>query len=680
MKIKFGKDVTQDLDKAIRHEWLETSGLGGWAGSTVIGANTRRYHGLLVAATKPPVGRMVLLSKLDETIEIDEERHELGSNQFSDIVHPRGYQYLQSFEKSFFPSFEYEVGGIGIRKTIVALHGENTTLILYEFYGVYSTFRLELQPFVAARDYHGLMKANDAVRREGNFQDGIFQVQPYEGVPELYMAIPGADFEASPDWHFGFEYPVEKYRGLDFQEDLFTHGRFKLAADSPGRIGVIISTENPAGRDAFELLRKEKRRRQRLLEKIPVKDYFSKTLTLAADQFVVQRGDDLRTMIAGYHWFADWGRDTMIALPGIALVTGRFQDAKRILSAFARSVNKGMLPNRFPDVGEEAEYNTVDATLWFFVAVYKYLQYTEDHNWVCRELLPVLQEIIDWHDRGTRYNIHVNDNGLLYAGEPGVQLTWMDAKIGDWVVTPRQGYAVEINALWYNALMIYAELLERFGDSAKSRQFRIRANKVRSTFLELFWSDELGYLYDYVDGEYRDPGLRPNQIFALHLPFPLLEGERAKQVLSIIEEKLYTPFGLRSLSPDDPNYRANYGGDQFSRDSAYHQGTVWSWLLGPYVTALVRFFGIAAGREKAVQVVNNILPQLREACIGNVSEIFDAEPPHTPRGAVGQAWSVAELLRAYMEDVLGVRGRDQRVGGHMIEQLREYRQRVAAAS
>jgi predicted glycogen debranching enzyme len=652
MSIIFDRTISQNFDEVIRREWLETNGLGGWASSTIAGAHTRRYHGLLVAATHPPVGRMVLLSELDETIALGNQRFELGCNRYPNVVHPRGFEYLQSFEKDLFPVFEYEVeDGVRLRKTIAAVNGENTTLVLYEVLRAPAAFSFALRPFVAYRDYHSMTHANEAIRREVKFENGTFRVQPYDGVPELFIAIPGATFEAQPDWYRNFEYSLEQYRGLDYREDLFTHGVFKVNLQGGDKLGVIISTSNPAGRDAFKLFTTEKRRREALLDSPSSKDEFSKILTLAADQFVVKRGEDLKTLIAGYHWFSDWGRDTMISLPGICLVTGRFDDAKKILRAFAQSTSQGMLPNRFPDAGEQPEYNTVDATLWFFVAIYKYLQASGDEKFVRDELMPILRDIIAWHDRGTRYRIHVDTDGLLYAGEPGVQLTWMDAKVGDWVVTPRQGKAVEINALWCNALMIFAELSKRFGNAPEAKQFLQRAVQVKERFVEAFWNEKAGYLYDYVDGEHKDAALRPNQIFALSLPFPLLEGEKAKKVLSIVEEKLYTPVGLRSLAADDPSYRPRYGGDQWSRDSAYHQGTVWSWLLGPMMTAIIRVEG-EAGKPRAKKLLANIKPHLSDAGLGTISEIFDAEPPHSPRGCMAQAWGVAEILRAYVEDVM----------------------------
>jgi predicted glycogen debranching enzyme len=415
-------------------------------------------------------------------------------------------------------------------------------------------------------------------------------------------------------------------------------------------VGVIISSQRPQNRDPVELLQHEKQRRQSLLATVKLKDDLMQSLVLAADQFVVQRGDAFKTIIAGYHWFTDWGRDTMIALTGITLVTGRFEDARQILAAFADHTSQGMLPNRFADSGDVAEYNTVDATLWFFIAVHNYFKYSGDSRFVEQRLLPVLREIIEWHERGTRFNIHMDADGLLYAGEPGVQLTWMDAKIGDWVVTPRTGKTVEINALWYNAHRIMAEFYHRFSRSEEAEPFYQRAENIRSRFSELFWCDAGGYLYDVVDGEKRDSAVRPNQIFALSLPFALLNGERARKLLQKITDELFTPYGLRSLSAQDAAYRPRYIGNAFERDSAYHQGTVWGWLLGPYITALVRVEG-DAGRTRAVNLLKEIENHLADAGIGTISEIFDAEAPHMPRGCIAQAWSVAEILRSYMEDV-----------------------------
>ncbi|UCG05047.1 MAG: glycogen debranching enzyme N-terminal domain-containing protein, partial [Desulfobacterales bacterium] len=579
MKISFDQNITQNFSEAICREWIETNGLGGWASSTIIGANTRRYHGVLVV-DRPTVGRMVLLSKLDETIETDDQRFELSTNIYPGAIHPQGFRYLQKFSKSLFPTFTFELAGIRLQKTIAGVYSKNMTLILYKVIYAPSSFILEFRPFVAGRDYHSLMHANNAINWDFSYQEEIFSARPYEGLPELFIHIPGALFEADQGWYYNFEYPVEKFRGLDFQEDLFTYGVFKCNLRAGDDLGVVVSTHNPNGLDAFVLFDKEKERRQGLSIGLKVVDEISTALTLAADQFIVTRGNDSKTIIAGYHWFSDWGRDTMISLPGLTLATKRFNDAKEIIRTFAQSVSQGMIPNRFPETGEEPEYNTADATLWFFVAIFKYLRHTGDKEFVKDEVMPVLQDIIEWHERGTRYNIHVDNDGLLYGGEPGVQLTWMDAKIGDYVVTPRTGKAVEINALWCNALAIFASLSKYFDQMDQARHYAKKTFQVKKRFEEVFWYEKGGYLYDFIDGDTCDTSIRPNQIFALCLPYQILEGEKAKRVLQVIEDHLLTPFGLRSLAPQDPKYRSLYTGSSYQRDSAYHQGPVWSWLLG----------------------------------------------------------------------------------------------------
>jgi len=568
-------------------EWLETNGLGGYTSSTASGLNTRRYHGLLVAATRPPVGRMVMLSKLDERLGgID-----LATNQFPGVLVTPG-----------------ATPGIRLRKTITAIHGENTTVILYELLEAPNDVTLELRPFIAARDYHSLMRANDAVHRDAHFDDGVFALQPYDGVPTLFIAVPGATFHPAPDWWLNFEYAMELERGLDAHEDLFTPGTFSRTLAPGAQLAVIVSIDDPKGRDGLALLDAERKRRS--------------GLNLAADQFIVRRGENGRSIIAGYHWFTDWGRDTMIALPGLCLTTGRFDDARQILRGYAECVSEGMLPNRFPDSGEAPEYNTADATLWFFVAAWAYLEATRDETFVREVLLPVLRDIVAWHTRGTRHNIHEDDDGLLIIGD---QLTWMDAKIGDWAVTPRNGKAVEINALWYNALSILTALDE-------DETLAARAVRTRVRFREVFWNG------NYLDDVENDASIRPNQIFALSLPFPLLDGADAEKVLAVVEEHLLTPVGLRTLAPSDPRFVGTYIGPPHVRDAAYHQGTVWPWLLGPYITALLHVRGDTA---EARRILGGI-----DWSSGTLPEIFDGAPPHRPRGCIAQAWSVGEVLRA----------------------------------
>jgi len=657
--LKKDKTILQNFAAATQYEWLETNGLGGWSSSTIIHANTRRYHGLLVAATNPPAERTVLLSKLDETIAIDDKRIELGSNLYDgNVIHPAGNKYLKSFGKELFPEWIYEVAGVQLKKTIAMIHGENTVVILYEAIKATKKFTLDLLPLMAGRFYHTLQHAGPQMHWDVDFENGIFHNQP-DGNLNVYISLPGSSYNHVPRWFNNFKYNVEEYRGLDYTEDLFNHGVISIELKKGDSIGIIISTEDPSVRNAHELLAKESLRRQELLNEQP-QDETLQQLVLAADQFIVRRdivlaensqvsplGKDLEgaTVIAGYHWFTDWGRDTMISLPGLCLSTGRFDDAIKILSAFAKSVSMGMLPNRFQDNNEPPEYNNVDGTLWYFVAVYKYLQASNDKKFVLNEILPVLKEIIDWHFKGTRYNIHVDEDGLLYAGETGQQLTWMDARIGTWVVTPRMGKPVEIQALWYNALKIFAALLQLNKEKSGAGIIELAATKAKESFDKLFWYAEGNYLYDVIDENgILNAELRPNQLFAISLPFTLLDRDKAKKVLQVVTEKLYTPVGLKSLPADDVHYIHQYGGDQWHRDSAYHEGTVWSWLLGAYVDAVMKVHG-AKGKTIAQKIISEFKYHLNEGCIGSVSEIFDADAPHHPRGCIAQAWGVAEVLR-----------------------------------
>jgi predicted glycogen debranching enzyme len=634
-----------DFSFAHSLEWIETNGLGGYASSTVSGANSRRYHGMLVASMHPPVERRVMLSKLEETIVRDGTRTSLSANQYPGTIYPNGYQHIISFERKLFPVFKFRVEDVVIQKTIAAVHGENTTLVLYEVLEASEPFNLELLPLCACKDFHSNARANDSMYKGFVFDRGQFRTKNYEGCPELFISVPGSTFTPTQNWYYNFEYSIEQYRGLDFTEDLFNHGTFNVKLTAGDKLGVIISTEDTHNKNAFQLFEKEKLRRENISAKYQ-RDPLAR-LALAADQFIVARGSNHKTVIAGYPWFSDWGRDTMIALPGLCLVTGRFDDARAIIKAFSESVSHGMLPNRFPDFGEAPEYNTVDATLWYFMAIYKYFLYTKDSEFL-KSLMPVLADVIEWHDRGTRYNIHVDQDGLLYAGEDHVQLTWMDAKVGDWVVTPRKGKAVEINALWFNALSIMAEFYGSFGNKARNAYFKERAAKVKHSFNEIFWNSELQCLYDFIDGTSKNQDIRPNQIYAVGLPFPIISKDRAQSVFNIVSEKLLTTWGLRSLNAENKEYKPHYGGDPWHRDSAYHQGTTWSYLLGIYIDALIYLEG-NDGRSKAKSIIRTFYNHLDEAAIGTVSEIFDADMPHTPRGCFAQAWSVAEILRVALE-------------------------------
>jgi predicted glycogen debranching enzyme len=662
--IRFDRRICGDLAAASAREWLETNGIGGFASSTITGLNTRRYHGLLVAATKPPLGRILMLSKLEETLIINGSRYELSANQYAGALYPQGFQYQTGFRLEPFPIFTYEIEGITIEKSVLMIQGENSAVVQYEMRerggtsssGSQSISRgsrsLELRPLIAFRDYHSLAHENSALNTEVRIESGLATFAPYAELPALHFAHDADEIDAQAYWYRNFEYQRERERGFDFTEDLYSPFALKFDLIGRTRASLISSTERREAGRAREYALTETLRRRKILKSAPLKDELISSLTLAAEQFIVAR-EEQKTVIAGYHWFSDWGRDTMIALPGLTLVTGRFDAARSILSEFARYVDRGMLPNRFPDAGEMPEYNTVDATLWFFEAVRSYLAYTRDYDFVRASLYGVLTEIIDWHVRGTRYRIRVDADGLLAAGEEGVQLTWMDAKVGDWVVTPRAGKAVEIQSLWYNALKITEELAARFNDEANRSRIAQMAGRACESFNESFWNEEAGALFDVIDGEGgRDASIRPNQILAVSLPFSMLSREKARRVVEIVERHLLTPYGLRSLAPDDPKYRGRYEGDALHRDGAYHQGTVWAWLMGPFVTAYLKAHGRQpAARERARVWLANFEAHLTEAGLGQVSEIFDGDAPHAPRGCIAQAWSVAEILRAGVEDV-----------------------------
>jgi predicted glycogen debranching enzyme len=656
--IRFDQSVCTDPDRARKLEWLETNGLGGFSSSTITGLNTRRYHGLLTAAVKPPAERMVLLSKMEETLLIDGRHFDLSSNQYEGEIYPQGYRYLKEFRLDPFPTFVYSVEGIEIEKRVFMVAGENTTVIEYSIQlaegGIGCV--LELRPLIAFRDYHAATHHNDALDRTVTVDGTIASVAPYQGLPSLYFGHNAEALEASGNWYYNFEYSMELERGLDAHEDLFNPFVLRFFLPQGGLATVIASTQPRQADDAPALKRGELARREAVIGKAPSIDPFIQQLTAAADQFIVQRGK-LNSIIAGYHWFADWGRDAMIALPGLTLVTRRPEIARNILRAFTQAADRGMLPNRFPDAGlasehNAAEYNTADAALWLFEAVRSYVHYTGDRDFVREWLYPKLKEIVEWHLKGTRYGIHVDSDGLLACGQAGVQLTWMDAKVGDWVVTPRTGKPVEIQALWHNALCILLDLARDFGDAAPQERLRCAAEQARRSFAAQFWNAEAGCLFDVLDGDHRDASIRPNQIFAVSLHHSMLPPDQERQIVNTVERELLTPLGLRTLSPSDPNYKPHYEGNTRQRDSAYHQGTVWPWLMGPFLSAYVKVRGRGAeAKSQAERWFRAFEGQLTTAGLGQISEIADGDPPFTPRGCIAQAWSVAELLRAAVEDI-----------------------------
>ena len=569
--IRLRREELQGFDAALGREWLETNGLGGFASSTPYGLNTRRYHGLLVAATRPPVGRLVLLSKLEETLIIDGQRFELSANQYPGTTHPEGHHLLQEFRLDPFPIFTYAVEGVVIEKSVFMIDGENSTVIQYKLLekekgtskdsapSAQRNIQLEVRALVAFRDYHSLAHESGSINRSVEVEKGLATVKLHGEITALHLAHDADELDYASYWYRNFEYCAERERGFDFTEDLYSPFALRFELSSRSSANVIASTERRDAALADEYRLRETLRRQKVKDAAELEDEFMSSLVAAADQFIVARNAQ-KTVIAGYHWFSDWGRDTMIALPGLTLLTGRHEIARSILLEFAQHVDCGMLPNRFPDAGEMPEYNTVDATLWYFEAVRALLEHTDDYEFVRDNLYNVLIDIINWHARGTRYNIHVDDDGLLYSGADGVQLTWMDARVGNRVVTPRGGKPVEIQALWYNALCVMEELARKFNDTANEKRFSEMAGRACESFNRLFWNEELDCLYDVIDGNERDASMRPNQIFAVSLYHSMLPYERAKQVVEAVRRELLTPLGLRSLSPNDPQYAPVYTG------------------------------------------------------------------------------------------------------------------------
>ncbi len=651
-------------DLSSRLEWLVTNGIGGYSSSSVSGANTRRYHGILVAAAEPPLGRVVLLSKLEEEIRIEDQLYFLSANKYPSVIYPQGFRHLSRVGLDPVLTFLYSLHEhtVMLQKQIWMPHGQNTVFVKYSLLKAPEPIKFALVPYMAYKDYHSEQHRWDGFTAKcDSSASGPVTFTAYDGAkPVRFGTGPEHAFTFSPEcgWFYNYEHEREEERGLDFTEDLYCPGRFDGIL-APGKSATFYATlETGPLMDVEESLQSEGRRLADLERLANVgegegRQEAHRALITAADQFVIQSSPRVSraTIIAGYHWFTDWGRDTFISLPGLCLTTGRADVAKEILAAFAGSVQHGLIPNRFDDSNQGAEYNTVDATLWFVYASHAYAHATGDWAFLSKDLLPTFEQILDAHRQGTLYNIHVDKaDGLLYAGEAGVQLTWMDAKVGDWVVTPRTGKPVEIQALYYNALLIIADAQERAGkpdDAAKARQ---EAEQLKQSFAAKFVNAGNGVLYDVVDvpgSSEPDGSMRPNQIFALSLHHALVDpaSDLAKSIVAKVQDRLYTDSGMRTLDPADPNYKGTYGpGDQSRRDGAYHQGTVWPWLLGPFLEAHLKVHGDRAG---AMDLLSPLLRNLTHYGYATINEIADGDFPHAPNGCIAQAWSVAEALRAY---------------------------------
>jgi predicted glycogen debranching enzyme len=659
MAISFGSELCSDLAAAEQREWLVTNGIGGFASGTVAGSATRRYHGLLVAALLPPGGRTFLAGGVDEVVRVENQTFPLATHRWaSGAVAPQGHRCLRNFRlEGGLPVWTYQVASARIEKCIWMSYGENTTFIQYRLLESASPITLELKALVNYRDFHAATHAGDWRMRIEPTESGVC-VTAFETAVPFYVRCAEAACEPQHIWYRDFHFPRETERGLDDREDQLYAARFDLQLKKGRTVTVVFSTEKESNLDGAAARREEGKRQSKILSAAngllksssdnPTPSWIPQLL-LAADQFLVQRplpGQPAgKSIIAGYHWFGDWGRDTMIALPGLALAAGRADAAKQILLAFARLVDGGMLPNNFPDAGGQPEYNTMDATLWYFEAVRQYFAATRDRA-TLQKLFAILAKIISAHVKGTRYNIHVDPaDGLLYGGGPGVQLTWMDAKIADWVVTPRSGKPIEINALWIMALENMVHFAKWLGVSAGI--YAQLLEKAKSSFAK-FWNAQRNCCFDVLDapGVGNDRTMRPNQIFAVSLSAGLLSAEQQKAVVDACESQLLTPFGLRSLSPHEAGYRGVLSGGPRERDSAYHQGTVWGWLLGPFALAHYRVY---KDRSAALGFLEPLAKSIDSYGLGTLAEIFDGDAPHHPRGCIAQAWTVGELLRAWKE-------------------------------
>ena len=643
--MKFGKSLLGNYDFGTNREYIVTNGLGSFSSGAINGNLSRRYHGLLISSLNPPLDRYLSFHKIEEEIEgidISTSKIEIGEEKIK-----KGYLYLDEFVATPFPKFVYSVNGNILEKEIFMVQGENTVIVKYKLIAsVKEEINIKLNLFCNNRDFHKMSELEDDtkyfIKKESKYIKASLGEEP------LYIYSNKInDFNEEQKVITNIVYDIEmQERGDIVKDNSFQIGYINTKIKKGETIYIVGSLEELNTIDVEKIRESELNRINKLKDMVSKKDEFLRDLAVAGNDCIVYRkGTGGKTILAGYPWFGDWGRDTMIALPGLTLSTGRFEDAKSILETFAKYCDKGMLPNKFPDWdGEKLFYNTIDASLWFFYAVDKYLDYTKDYEFIEKKIYPKLKEIIKFHINGTRYNIKIDEDGLIYGGDKNTQLTWMDVSYQGWAVTPRYGKAVEINALWYNALKVIEKLNIKFKDKNDYSKY---IEKIEKNYEKIFWNEKENCLYDYIaDGEIYDD-IRPNQIFAVSLPYSLLSEEKSKKVVDKVFEKLYTPHGLKSVSSESDKYIGIYSGTLFERDSSYHQGTVWSWPLGHFITAYKKVY------KKAD--INYFIDGLKshfyqEGCCNNISEIFDGDSPYTARGCFAQAWSVGELIRVVVEN------------------------------
>ncbi|AKB75086.1 Putative glycogen debranching enzyme, archaeal type, TIGR01561 [Methanosarcina lacustris Z-7289] len=654
---RLGAGFLSTYEEGIKREWIIGNGLGGYASSTVIGAGTRTYHGLLIAAPENSPGRLLLLSSLDEEISIEEEVYRLATHKYPDNICPSGFNYLSEFTRNPFPLWVYQPGDFTVKKKVFMVHNNNTTFVLYDITSQKEGALLRIFPLVSSRDFN-------LTARSGYLS--FFQKAGPVGV-ELassngftFSLSSNLQYHAEPKWYYNLEYEAEKNRGLNFQEDIFNPGYFESKLE-PGtsRFFIAASTADISSltlEQVDRLYTREANRQNLLALDSKLTEPFALKLLKATDPFVVKNhSTGEKTVIAGYHWYSDWGRDAMISLPGLFLIPYRFDEAKSALNNFARYCRRGLIPNTFPAFGGDPVYNTVDASLWFIHALDRYFAYTKDFLFLS-DIWDTVCNIIDNYCKGTDFGIGMDSDCLI---QQGPQLTWMDAKVGEWAVTPRAGKACEINALWYNALKTASYMGTLLGEDVSASE--TLAAGVASNFENVFWNPETNCLFDLIyqdeaGNQVKDPAIRPNQIFAVSLPYTMLSPEKEKMIVDRVEKDLLTPFGLKTLSSDHPLYVGQYRGDALTRDTAYHNGTVWPWLLGAYVKAYLKIHNYSKSSLEDMRILlEGFDTHLEIAGLGTISEVFDGDYPHSPGGSIAQAWSVAEILRAYVEDVLEIK-------------------------
>ena len=676
--ITFPKETFSKFGELIEKEWLVTNSLGSYASSTVLGINTRKYHGLFVAALDPPGNRTVCLSKLDEDVLVGNDVFRLGSTEFHDVIYPEGYKLINQFSITPFPTYDYDLGNVQVKKTIFMPKNRNAVAATYKIANQNnSDIKVRLYPLLTCRYFHTVVYR---LRAQLNFTLKSTSTQTQATFLNPQVAIvcrtTEGEFKEKINWINHIHYRDELERGEADVDDCFQPGYFEVQvpcnAEKEFAVTCAVSHSSQQAQETLdsignsittikELYTHELNQKSELLSvfqrdysQVPMTDWLNWIL-LAADSFIVENMAGIKAVIAGYHWFEPWGRDTFISLPGLMLVTGKYSDAKGILRNFIQYCKSGLIPNFIADKSGIPVYDTVDATLWYVNAVLQYVKYTGDFGFVKDELWERLQDIVENHQSGTLFGIRVEDDGLLTHGP---RLTWMDASVGNDVITPRTGKAVEIQALWYNTLRTMEMFANKFEASTLAEKYGAMANQTRISFSEKFWNPQNGCLFDVVDNKAPDASIRPNQIFAVSLDYTMLDGERSLKVVETVNRELVTPFGLRTLSLGDPKFVGKCMGDSRSRDMAYHNGTIWPWLLGPYVTAYLKVndYSVKA-REKMLE--NLILPLftvgIHQGGLGTINEIYDCDPPNAPRGCISQAWSVAEPLRAYIEDILQVK-------------------------